>query len=244
MAQILFKGDFSQVIAAATSTRAEVAKAFSAPIRIEVDATGFNEISNAAIRAANAQARLLRAQNQLAVAQEKTKQSANQLAAAQERTKQTANQLVTQMERTATAEERTKTAQQNLTREIQRTVTEQEKQKTAAAQAERQMQQTTATTQKATRENGNLGDSFLRVYKKMLTWQVMGTVVSKMLGTVREAVDTMKSVDDELVTVRKVTGATADEMDALKERAYETASAYGEAADEYLNSVAAFARAG
>ena len=54
----------------------------------------------------------------------------------------------------------------------------------------------------------------------------------------------MKAVDDELVTVRKVTGATAEEMKRLEKQAYATASAYGVAADEYLESVAAFARAG
>lgn len=89
-----------------------------------------------------------------------------------------------------------------------------------------------------------LGDSAGNVYLKMLQWQVMGTVVSKTIGAFRDAVSTMKSVDDELVTVRKVTGFTTEQMEALRDKAYETASAYGEAADEYLNSVAAFARAG
>lgn len=96
----------------------------------------------------------------------------------------------------------------------------------------------------AVEQTGLLGDSFTNVYKKMLVWQVMGTIVSKTIGAFRDAVSTMKSVDDELVTVRKVTGFTAEQMEALRDKAYETASAYGEAADEYLNSVAAFARAG
>lgn len=96
----------------------------------------------------------------------------------------------------------------------------------------------------STEKNGLLGDSFTHVYLKMLQWQVMGTIVSKTIGAFRDAVSTMKAVDDEMVTVRKVTGFTAEQMENLRDRAYETASAYGEAADEYLNSVAAFARAG
>ena len=96
----------------------------------------------------------------------------------------------------------------------------------------------------STEKNGLLGDSFTNVYLKMLQWQVMGTIVSKTIGAFREAISTMKAVDDEMVTVRKVTGFTAEQMEELRDRAYETASAYGEAADEYLNSVAAFARAG
>ena len=96
----------------------------------------------------------------------------------------------------------------------------------------------------STEKNGLLGDSFTNVYLKMLQWQVMGTIVSKTIGAFRDAFSTIKAVDDEMVTVRKVTGFTAEQMEELRDRAYETASAYGEAADEYLNSVAAFARAG
>lgn len=99
-------------------------------------------------------------------------------------------------------------------------------------------------TKEMTEKNGLLGDSFTNVYLKMLQWQVMGTIVSKTIGAFRDAISTMKTVDDEMVTVRKVTGFTAEQMEKLRDRAYETASAYGEAADEYLNSVAAFARAG
>lgn len=99
-------------------------------------------------------------------------------------------------------------------------------------------------TKEMTEKNGLLGDSFTNVYLKMLQWQVMGTIVSKTIGAFRDAISTMKAVDDEMVTVRKVTGFTAEQMEELRDRAYEMASAYGEAADEYLNSVAAFARAG
>jgi TP901 family phage tail tape measure protein len=99
-------------------------------------------------------------------------------------------------------------------------------------------------TKEMTEKTNLLGDSFTNAYLKMLQWQVVGTIVSKTIGAFRDAISTMKAVDDEMVTVRKVTGFTAEQMEELRERAYETASAYGEAADEYLNSVAAFARAG
>ena len=99
-------------------------------------------------------------------------------------------------------------------------------------------------TKEMTEKTNLLGDSFTNVYLKMLQWQVVGTIVSKTIGAFRDAISTMKAVDDEMVTVRKVTGFTAEQMEELRDRAYETASAYGEAADEYLNSVAAFARAG
>lgn len=99
-------------------------------------------------------------------------------------------------------------------------------------------------TKEMTEKTNLLGDSFTNAYLKMLQWQVVGTIVSKTIGAFRDAISTMKAVDDEMVTARKVTGFTAEQMEELRDRAYETASAYGEVAYEYLNSVAAFARAG
>ena len=89
-----------------------------------------------------------------------------------------------------------------------------------------------------------MGDSFGRVAAKMALWQVMGNAIAGVKRSFTEALETMKAVDDEMVTIRKVTGATTAELDKIEKQAYETASAYGEAADEYLNSVANFSRAG
>lgn len=74
--------------------------------------------------------------------------------------------------------------------------------------------------------------------------RVINAAINAVTNSLEDALDTMKKVDDELVTVRKVTGASASELEALEKRAYKTASAYGEAADEYLNAVSAFTRAG
>ena len=89
-----------------------------------------------------------------------------------------------------------------------------------------------------------LGDSLGNIAAKIVAWQVINATVATMIRSFKDAVSTMKAVDDELVTVRKVTGATAEEMKRLEKQAYATASAYGVAADQYLESVAAFARAG
>lgn len=89
-----------------------------------------------------------------------------------------------------------------------------------------------------------LGDSLGNIAAKIVAWQVINAAVATMIRSFKDAVSTMKAVDDELVTVRKVTGATAEEMKRLEKQAYATASAYGVAADQYLESVAAFARAG
>lgn len=89
-----------------------------------------------------------------------------------------------------------------------------------------------------------MGDSFGRVAAKMALWQVMGNAIAGVKRGFVEALDTMKSVDDEMVTIRKVTGATTAELNKIEKQAYDTASAYGVAADEYLQFVAGFSRAG
>lgn len=89
-----------------------------------------------------------------------------------------------------------------------------------------------------------MGDSFGRVAAKMAMWQLLGKAIADVKRSFVEALDTMKSVDDEMVTIRKVTGASKDELEKIEKQAYKTASAYGVAADEYLQFVAGFSRAG
>lgn len=178
------KADFTQL-------KQEIAQLKATPITLRVDAKGFDEISSKAIRAINAQARLTRAQNELAVAQEKTRQSAYNLAAAQEKTRRQTQAL---------GDEAAKTAKKT--------------------------------------------ESLWQSIVKNAKWYLISGAVSGVTRAFKDAIATMKNVDDELVTVRKVTAFTAEELEALEKQAYKTASAYGVAADEYLGSVAAFSRAG
>ena len=78
---------------------------------------------------------------------------------------------------------------------------------------------------------GLMGDSFGRVAAKMALWQLLGNAIAGVKREFTEALKTMKSVDDEMVTIRKVTGASADELEKIEKQAYKTASAYGVAAD-------------
>lgn len=89
-----------------------------------------------------------------------------------------------------------------------------------------------------------MGDSFGRVAAKMAMWQLLGNAIAGVKRSFVEALNTMKSVDDEMVTIRKVTGATTAELNKIEKQAYDTASAYGVAADEYLQFVSGFSRAG
>lgn len=89
-----------------------------------------------------------------------------------------------------------------------------------------------------------MGKSFSRLTLQMATWQMLGNAIAGVKRSIVEALDTMKSVDDEMVTIRKVTGATTAELNKIEKQAYDTASAYGVAADEYLQFVSGFSRAG
>ena len=68
--------------------------------------------------------------------------------------------------------------------------------------------------------------------------------ISLVTRAFREAFTEMKNVDSELVVVRKVSDATAEELAVLKDRAYEVGAAYGVLASDYLNAAAEMTRAG
>lgn len=97
---------------------------------------------------------------------------------------------------------------------------------------------------KAAKEAEKNSSNLLTNISKFTTWYLIGGAVSGAIRSFKDAVETMKDVDDQLVVVRKVTGATTEEMERLESQAYKTASAYGVSADQYLESVAAFSRAG
>ena len=60
----------------------------------------------------------------------------------------------------------------------------------------------------------------------------------------RQAFGEMKNMSDAMAEYRKVTGATAEEMETLRTTAYSVAKAYGESASDVISSAANMARAG
>lgn len=112
---------------------------------------------------------------------------------------------------------------------------------TKAATATKQVGTAAAQASKSTKL---LGDSIGSIAAKMAGWQIMGELVSKPIAAFKEAVQTMKEVDSELVNIQKVTGSTDAEMAKLTDRAYQMASAYGRTATEVLSASTEFARAG
>lgn len=89
-----------------------------------------------------------------------------------------------------------------------------------------------------------LGRSVSSFTARMAAYRAVYAGIRAITNGFKEALETLKAVDDELVTVRKVTGFDAAQMADVESQAYAVASKYGASAADYTSSVAAFARAG
>ena len=92
----------------------------------------------------------------------------------------------------------------------------------------------------ATSKVQGLGD----MLAKKIAWYAISQSVFGVANAFREALNTMKEVDSQLATIKKVTDFSDEQMSKIKDSAYEVASAYGVAAQAYLESVGTFAKAG
>lgn len=89
-----------------------------------------------------------------------------------------------------------------------------------------------------------LGDSMDHVVAKVAAWKALYAVAATVKRGLSEALETMKAVDTELTTIQKVTDMSDTSLKKLGDTAYSTASKYGVAADEYLQNIATFSKAG
>ena len=89
-----------------------------------------------------------------------------------------------------------------------------------------------------------LGRSVNDFILRMTAYRAVYAGIRAITNGFTEALKTLKAVDDELVTVRKVTGFDQYQMANVESTAYEVASRYGASAADYVSGVAAFARAG
>lgn len=96
----------------------------------------------------------------------------------------------------------------------------------------------------AAKKNSLLGDSLDRIVAKIVAWQVINATVATVIRSFRDAVQTMREVDQELTNIQKVSDLTAEEIARIGDSAYATASKYGVAANEYLQAVYTFQKAG
>ncbi|MEG2527152.1 MAG: phage tail tape measure protein, partial [Oscillospiraceae bacterium] len=88
------------------------------------------------------------------------------------------------------------------------------------------------------------GDSIGKLVGKVALWSAATTLIYGPIRAFREALTELQAVDDELVEVRKVTNASAAELEVLSDKAFKVGSTYGVAASDYMKSVAEMSRAG
>lgn len=105
-------------------------------------------------------------------------------------------------------------------------------------------QRDVANAREETHKLDKVTESFWMNIQKFARWYIGGNIVTKVIGSLRDALSTMKEVDTELANIQKVTDRTTAQMKATAEAAYDVASAYGVAAQDYLESVGEFAKAG
>ena len=117
-----------------------------------------------------------------------------------------------------------------------------------AAEAQRKQEEAAAGANSEVKKQGLLydilGRSVSSFIVRMAAYRAVYAGIRAITNGFKEALETLKAVDDELVTVRKVTGFDQFQMARVEEQAYAVASRYGTSAADYTSSVAAFARAG
>lgn len=117
-----------------------------------------------------------------------------------------------------------------------------------AAEAQRKQEEAAAGANSEVKKQGLLydilGRSVSSFIVRMAAYRAVYAGIRAITNGFKEALETLKAVDDELVTVRKVTGFDQFQMARVEEQAYAVASKYGTSAADYTSSVAAFARAG
>ena len=89
-----------------------------------------------------------------------------------------------------------------------------------------------------------LGDSLGNIAAKVVAWQVINGAIATMIRSFKDAVSTMKEVDSQLTNIQKVSDISGRQLKQLGDDAYDTASKYGVAVEEYLSSVYTFTKAG
>ena len=109
-----------------------------------------------------------------------------------------------------------------------------------AAENQKRIDSENAAMQKAAKAEQEIADKRLATYGRIA--KVAATAF--LIKETKQALSTMKDVDQELANIQKVTDETDETIKKLGETAYDTASKYGVSATEYLTAAAEFAKAG
>ena len=192
---------------------------------------------------------LAEADARLAIEKEKAEKAAydfarelSKLDVEQEKTTRSGIELANSDAKLKIEQEKSEQAAVNFATQLSKLDAEQEKTAQSANRLAAEQEKTNRKTsefgkeQKKTAENSKILANAIKNLAYIL--------VNELGDAFRSALTEMKAVDAELVAIRKVTGASKAEMDALADSAYNVAKNLGATASQYLNAVAEFSRAG
>lgn len=231
-------------------TATAVAKAASAMASLQraqaQQATAQSKVQVAVQKTIQAHEKTEQALEKTHQAQEKTTQSANRLATAQQRTYQAEERTTQAFERTYQAQERTAQAQERTTQTANQLASQQERTAQSANRLGIEQERTARAMLNGGRaaESASTGYDAVAVAIGNIAARAVHAVINKATQAFKEALTTMKSVDSELANIQKVTDESDAVIAKLGDTAYDTASKYGVAANDFLSASADFAKAG
>ena len=240
--KVKIDGDFSKITA-------DVAKVAVAQEKTKqaIEATKQAQISANAAMAASA-AKVAVAQEQVNLAHEKGAQAAataaGKVAVQQEKTateaEKTAGKVAQANARIAASQGRVSAEEQKTQQQIEKTAQQHERTAQAAIRAGAQHE---AATRRAATATDQLANSVNRVSEAFSGW-VTRNIWNALRNGLRDALNTMREMDAQLTTIKRVSGASEAEAAAFQEQAYDMSSKYGVKPADYLANVVAFTRAG
>ncbi|MDD4157502.1 MAG: phage tail tape measure protein, partial [Candidatus Cloacimonetes bacterium] len=80
--------------------------------------------------------------------------------------------------------------------------------------------------------------------KKIAIWGIGTSLIYGSFNQLKMGLQTLKELDSAMVEIAKVTDLTTESLNRLKDASFDSASAYGRTAQDFLASVAEFSRAG
>ena len=240
--KVKIDGDFSKITA-------DVAKIAVAQEKTKqaIEATKQAQISaNAAIAASAAKVAV--AQEQVNLAHERGNKAAidaaGKVAVQQEKTateaEKTAGKVAQANAKIEASQGRVAAEEQKTQQQIEKTAQQHERTAQAAIRAGAQHE---AAARRAAAATDQLAGSVNRVSEAFSGW-VTRNIWNALRNGLRDALNTMREMDAQLTTIKRVSGASEAEAAAFQDQAYDMSSKYGVKPADYLANVVAFTRAG
>ena len=228
--------------------KSAIAELSGQPVVIKVKLEGGYEkltkdLAKVAIEQAKAEQAASRqaiAEANLAAQKERSAQADERMLASRARIISSENALLMAQERTAQGDERKLASQAKIVQAEERTKQSIEKTNQAALRANAQMSAGAEETAAAT---DRLATSVNRVSEAFTGW-VTRNIWNSLRNGLRDALNTMKEMDTQLTTIRRVSGMSEGEVSKYQQQAYDVSSRYGVKPADYLSNVVAYTRAG